>query len=135
MRKASDETAQHKQAEAAKSARSLEEERRKAAALAQEAARTKRAGREHGEHRQALEEERARSAALASELATAQREIEAQAAQLRQAEQGNRAAQAGDGKRNDGTATIICSTERDGTEAMARESRVRAAHGRCARHV
>ena len=38
MLKASDETAQLKQAEAAKSARSLEQEREKAAALALEAA-------------------------------------------------------------------------------------------------
>ena len=73
-------------AEAAKSAQSLEQEREKTAALAQEAA----AARQElttstAKYHQALDEESARSAALASELATAQREIETQAAQLRKA--------------------------------------------------
>ena len=74
------------QAEAATRARSLEQEREKTTAFAQEAA----AARleliaSTAQHRQALEEERARRAALWSELATAQREIETQAAQLRKA--------------------------------------------------
>ena len=66
-RKASEETGQLRQAEAANSAQSLEQERQKTAALAQEAA----AARQElttstAKHRQALDEERARSAALAS---------------------------------------------------------------------
>ena len=61
------------QAEAAKSARSLEEEREKAAALAQEvtAARNELTASTE-QHRQTLAEERERSAALASEPATGQ---------------------------------------------------------------
>jgi hypothetical protein len=73
-------------AEAAKSAQSLEQERQRTAALAQEAE----AARQElitntAQHRQALDEERARRAALWSKLATAQREIETQAALLRKA--------------------------------------------------
>jgi hypothetical protein len=84
--KASDKTAQFKQAEAAKSAQSLEQEQQRIAILAQEVA----ASRQElttstAQHRQALDEERARGAALASELATAQRKIEMQASQLRKA--------------------------------------------------
>ena len=79
--KASDETGQLKNG-----AQSLEQERQKTTALAQEAA----AARQEltattTQHRQALDEERARSAALASELATAQRENEMQTALLRKA--------------------------------------------------
>jgi len=74
------------EAEAAQRARSLEEARKQADALALEAATARTelaAGIE--QHRQAVEEERGLRAAIRSELATAQREIEAQAAQLRQA--------------------------------------------------
>jgi hypothetical protein len=73
------------QMEAAKSARSLEQERDKTTALAEAAAARQELTAGTAQHRQALDEERARSAALASELATAQREIETQAAQLRKA--------------------------------------------------
>src|SRR2546430_450834 len=79
--KASDETGQLKNG-----AQSLEQERQKTTALAQEAA----AARQEltastTQHRQALDEERARSGALTSELATARHEIEKQTAQLRKA--------------------------------------------------
>jgi hypothetical protein len=85
MLKASAETAQIKQAEAAQSARSFGEEREKAAALAREAAAArKELAASTEQYRQALEEERGRRAALWSELATAQREKEMQVAQLRQ---------------------------------------------------
>ena len=73
-------------AEAAKSVQSLEQERDKTAAVAQEAAAVRRdltGSIVH--HRQALEEERARGAALASELAQARREVETQIALLRKA--------------------------------------------------
>src|SRR6185436_6522444 len=72
------------QAEAAQSARSVQEEREKAAAVALQANSARNelaAGTE--QHRQALEEERARGVALARELATAQRENEKQAALLK----------------------------------------------------
>ena len=73
-------------AEAAKSAQSLEQERQKAAALAQETAAVRQElTTSTAQHRQALDEERARVAALARQLATAQHEIEVQAAQLRKA--------------------------------------------------
>jgi hypothetical protein len=78
FRKASDETA-----EAAKSAQLIEQEHEKAVARAQEAGATQQ--QLAAQHRQALDEERARSNALARELATARREIEAQAARLREA--------------------------------------------------
>ena len=83
------------QAEAAKSARLieevsarlLEEESGKAAALALEvAAAQKELAARTEQHRQALEVERARSAALASELAAAQRAIETQATLLKAGE-------------------------------------------------
>ena len=77
--------------EAANSARSLEQERQKTTALAQEAAATRQEPTiSAAQHRQALDEERARSAALASELATAQRENEMQAQQLRAASEETR---------------------------------------------
>jgi hypothetical protein len=60
------------QAEAAKSARSLEEAREKAAGLAQEVAARNELAASTEQHRQTLAEGRDRSAALASELATAQ---------------------------------------------------------------
>jgi hypothetical protein len=74
------------QAEAARSARSLEEEREKAAALAQEVgvagqAMTASAEQQH----RALDEAQARAAAHASELAGTHREIETQAAQSQKA--------------------------------------------------
>ena len=76
LRKFSDEAAQLKQAEAAKSAQSIEEERKRAAGLALEAAAAQQELTASTEqHRQALEEERARSAALTSELTAVQREI------------------------------------------------------------
>jgi hypothetical protein len=86
--KASEETGQLKQAEAAKIAQSLGQKRENTAAVAQEAA----AARQElttstAKHRQALEEGRARSAALSSEMAMAQREIETQAALLKASEE------------------------------------------------
>ena len=73
-------------AEAAKSVQSLEQERDKTAAVAQEAAAVRRdLTGSIVQHRQALEEERARGAALASELAQARREVETQIALLRRA--------------------------------------------------
>src|SRR5258705_1227987 len=74
-------------AEAANSAQSLDRERQKAAALAQEAA----AARQElttstAKHRQALDVERARSAALVGELTT-QRQVETQAAPLKASEE------------------------------------------------
>ena len=73
-------------AEAAKSMQSLEQERDKTAAVAQEAAAVRRdLTGSIVQHRQALEEERARGAALASELAQARREVETQIALLRKA--------------------------------------------------
>lgn len=84
------------EAEVAKSARSFEKEREKAAGLALEAVTAKKElAAITQQHRQALEAERARGAALARELANAQRENEkqagllkasAEAAQLEQAE-------------------------------------------------
>jgi hypothetical protein len=84
------------QLQAEKSARSFEEDREKAAALALEAAAArKELAASTEQHRQALEAERARGIALARALATAQRENEKQAgllkagdetAQLKQAE-------------------------------------------------
>ena len=76
------------EAESAQIARSIDEARKQADALALEAA-TARAELAAGieQHRQAVEEERGLRAAIRSELATAQREIEAQAAELRQAGQ------------------------------------------------
>ncbi|WP_213291298.1 hypothetical protein, partial [Bradyrhizobium sp. sGM-13] len=66
--------------------RSVEQERQKAAALAEEVATArKELTTSAAKHREALDEERARSAALKSELATAQRENEMQSAQLRKA--------------------------------------------------
>jgi hypothetical protein len=126
LRKASDETGQLKQAEAAKSAQSLEQERQKTAALAQEAA----AARQElttstAQHRQALNEERARSAALTSEFATAQREIEMQAVQLRKASDETR-------QLKPATESAMAELrqslqeERNRTEATARESAQRA---------
>ncbi|MET0538839.1 MAG: hypothetical protein ABWZ64_12985 [Xanthobacteraceae bacterium] len=74
------------EAEAAQSARSLEEEGKKAAALALEVtAARKELTASTAQHRQAMDEERARSAALASELETTRREIETQAAQSQKA--------------------------------------------------
>ena len=82
--KASDETAQIKQAEAAKSAQSVEQEREKnGRPRAGGRHRTQELAASTEQHRQALEEERARGAALARELATAQRENEKQAALLK----------------------------------------------------
>src|ERR1700716_2864119 len=75
------------QVEAAKSARSLEQERDKTTALAEAAAARQQLTASTAQHRQALDEERARSAALASELAAAQREIETQAALLKASEE------------------------------------------------
>ena len=70
------------QAEAAKSARSLEEEREKAAALAREAAAARNElAASTEQHRQMLSEQRDRSAALASELATAQWNVETRVVQ------------------------------------------------------
>ena len=65
------------QAEAANSARLLAQDRQNGTSARQEPAAST------AQHRQAFDAERARTAALASELATAQREIEAQAAQFR----------------------------------------------------
>ena len=74
------------QAEAAQSARSLEEEGKKAAALALEVtAARKELTASTAQYRQAMDEERARSAALASELEMTRREIETQAAQSQKA--------------------------------------------------
>ena len=71
-------------AEAEKSARSLEEDREKAAGLALEAATVrKELAAITEQNRRALEEERARGAALAGELAATQRENEKQAALLK----------------------------------------------------
>ena len=73
-------------AEAAKSVQSLEQERDKTAAVAQEAAAARRdLTGSIVQHREALEEERARGAALASELAQARRDVETQIALLRKA--------------------------------------------------
>ena len=73
-------------AEAAKSVQSLEQERDKTAAVAQEAAAARRdLTGSIVQHRQALKEERARGAALASELAQARRDVETQIALLRKA--------------------------------------------------
>ena len=69
------------QAEAAKTAQWLGQEREKTAAVVQEATAARQELTE--QHRHAIEEERARSVALASELAMAHREIEMQAALLR----------------------------------------------------
>jgi hypothetical protein len=85
LRKASEETGQLEQAEAANSARLLEQEREKVAAFAQEAAARQELTTNTAQHRLALDEERARRAAMASELAVAQREIDTQAALLRKA--------------------------------------------------
>jgi hypothetical protein len=86
LRGASDEVEQLKQAETAKTARSLEQERQKTVPLAQElAALRQELGSITAQHRQALDQERAQRAALAVELSGAQREAAAQAAQLRKA--------------------------------------------------
>jgi chromosome segregation ATPase len=86
LRKFSDEAAQLKQAEAAKSAQSIEEERKRAADLALEvAAAQQELTASTEQHRQALEEERARSAALRSELTAVQREIETRTVQSQKA--------------------------------------------------
>ena len=70
------------QAEAAKSARSLEEERERAASLAQEAAAARQTMTANAEQqRRTLDETQTRAAALASELAGTPREIEARATQ------------------------------------------------------
>jgi hypothetical protein len=105
-------------AEAAKSAQSLEQERQKAAALAQEAA----ASRKEltaitAQHRQALEEERARGAALASELALARREIETNVALLNKAR-----GDAAQFKQTGETATAELQQERGRVEAGAAKS-------------
>jgi len=77
-------TARLEQPEAARSARLLEEERKKATALAlQAAAARNELAASVEKSRQALEEERARGVALARDLATAQRENEKQAALLK----------------------------------------------------
>jgi hypothetical protein len=74
------------QAEAVKSAQSLERERQKTAALEKEAAAARLEQTTNtAQHRRALDEETARSAALASELATALRKIETLAAELSKA--------------------------------------------------
>ena len=134
LRQASDETAQHKQAEAAQIARSLEEEREKAAALALEAAAArKELAASTEQYRQALEEERARGAALARELATAQREIEKQAALLEASEEAEQLKQAAESATTE--LRQYLQHERDRTEAMARDLEARPAHGRCAHHA
>jgi len=107
-------------AEAANSAQSLDRERQKAAALAQEAA----AARQElttstAMHRQALDEERARSAALVGELTTAQREIETQAAQLKASEETGKLRQVSESSMTDLRQSL--QQERDRTEAMARD--------------
>ena len=72
--------------EAAKTVQLLEQERKKTAALVQDApAARQELTTSTVQNRHALEEERARGAALASELATARREIETQVALLRKA--------------------------------------------------
>ena len=105
-------------AEAAKSAQSLEQERQKTAALAQEAA----ASRKEltaitAQHRQALEEERARGAALASELALARSEIETNVALLNKAR-----GDAAQFKQTGETATAELQQERGRVEAGAAKS-------------
>src|SRR5437879_11240486 len=121
LRKASEETGQLKQEDAANSAQSLEQERQKTAALAQEAT----AARQElttstAKHRQALDEERARSGALASELATAQRENEVQTAQSRKAsEETGQIRQATESSIRDLRQSL--QQERNRTEAMAQD--------------
>jgi hypothetical protein len=108
------------QMEAAKSARSLEQERDKTTALAEAAAARQELTAGTAQHRQALDEERARSAALASELATAQREIETQAAQLRKA--GDEAVQIKQTEAAKSAQSLEQERQkRDKTEAMARD--------------
>ena len=115
--KASEDTGQLKQAEAAKTAQSLEQEREKTAALAQEAAAARRElTASIVQHRHALEEERARGAALASELALARREIETNVALLNKAR--NDAAQF---KQTAERTTAGLQQERDRAEALSRE--------------
>ncbi|WP_334432570.1 hypothetical protein [Bradyrhizobium sp. AZCC 1610] len=86
LRKASEEIGQLKQAAAAGSAQSVEQEQQKTVALAQEAEALRQAlTASAAKHHQAFDEERARSAALTDELAAAKRENERQTAQLRMA--------------------------------------------------
>lgn len=86
LRGASDEIEQLKQVETAKTAQSIEQERQKAAPLAQQlAAMRQELGSITAQHRQVLDQERAQRVALAAELSGAQREAAAQAAQLRKA--------------------------------------------------
>ena len=107
------------QLQAEKSARSFEEDREKAVALALEAATArKELAASTEQHRQALEAERARGIALARALATAQRENEKQAGLLK----------AGDETGHRQTAESATTElrqhlrpERDTTKAMARD--------------
>jgi hypothetical protein len=105
------------QAEAARSAQSLEQERERTVALAQDVAAARQeltAGTVL--HRRALEEERARSAALASELVTTRREIETQVALLNKArDDAAQFKQAGE------KTTAELQKERDRAEASSRE--------------
>ncbi|MGE7472443.1 hypothetical protein ACQKLX_23610 [Bosea sp. NPDC003192] len=85
LRRASEEAGQLRQAEAARTAQGLDLERQKAAALAQVAALRQEQAAGTVQYRQAIEQERAQRAALAGELSAAQREAEAQLAQLQTA--------------------------------------------------
>src|SRR3984893_8718167 len=105
------------QAEAARSAQSLEQERERTVALAQDVA----AARQELKagtvlHRRALVEERARSAALASELVTTRREIETQVALLNKARD-----DAAQFKQTEEKTTAELQQERDGAETLSRE--------------
>ena len=83
LHKVSDKTGQTP--EAAEIAHSPEQERHKAAALAEAAAARQELTANAAKHRQAIDEERALRDALSGELATAQREVDTRAAQLRKA--------------------------------------------------
>ncbi|HEV2513299.1 hypothetical protein [Bosea sp. (in: a-proteobacteria)] len=85
LRRAGEEAGQLRQAEAARTAQGLDLERQKAAALAQVAALRQEQAAGTLQYRQAIEQERAQRAALTGELSAAQREAEAQLAQLQTA--------------------------------------------------
>lgn len=124
LRGASDEIEQLKQVESAKTTQSLDQERQKAASLAQELTTLRQElSLITAQHRQALDQERAQRAALAAELSGAQREAATQAAQLRKASD-----EAGQLKQADAAkAGQLQEQERQKTAAFAQASAARQA--------
>lgn len=124
LRKAGSDAAQFKQAEAARAAQTLQLDQQRAAALAETDVARQVLSAATAQHRQTLEQERARATALAGQLSGTQRDFQAQAEQLRKAQDGiSQLRQATD-------ATIAelrqaLQQERDRAAAMAQEVSVR----------